>query len=369
MLTEYFEAYVRAYAPYKGGAWCYEDGCIYRGLELLHRATGEARWLHALRRRVDAQIGEGPSLAGYDAAEYNIDNVLPGRALLYLREVTGEARYLDLAGLLAGQLATHPRTQSGVYWHKRRYPSQVWLDGLYMGAPFQVAYGIATGKDALVDDAIGQVGTALDMTWEPATGLYAHAADEAREQRWADPETGRSPAHWARALGWLAMSLVDLAELAGPARFAPLRSRSQALLARISALRQPSGLWLQVIDRPDLPGTYEETSASAMFVYALLKGHALGLAEPEAGLMAALVAQAIRPKPGGGLEMAEICEVAGLGAFEGRFRDGSPEYYLTERRVSDDAKGVGPMMMAYAASVEAAARPEPVTARSSLASS
>jgi unsaturated rhamnogalacturonyl hydrolase len=364
MLTEYFEAYVAAYAPYKGGAWCYEDGCIYRGLELLHRATGEARWLDALRRGVDAQIGDGLSLAGYDAAEYNIDNVLPGRALLYLHEVTGEARYLDLAGLLAGQLATHPRTRSGVYWHKRRYPWQVWLDGLYMGAPFQVAYGLATGKGALVEDAIGQVGTALDMTWEPATGLYGHAVDEAREQRWADSETGRSPAHWARALGWLAMSLVDLAELAGPARFAPLRPRSEALLARIAELRQPSGLWLQVIDRPDLPGNYGETSASAMFVYALLKGHALGLAEPQAGLIDALVARAIRPKAAGGFEMAEICEVAGLGPFEGRFRDGSPEYYLTERRVSDDAKGVGPMMMAYAASLEAAVGPEPVTARS-----
>ena len=44
MLTTYLDNFASAYRPYKGGAWCYEDGCIYRGLVLLHQATGEARW-------------------------------------------------------------------------------------------------------------------------------------------------------------------------------------------------------------------------------------------------------------------------------------------------------------------------------------
>ena len=348
MLMEEFDAVARDYRAYKGGAWCYEDGCVYRGLELLHRATGDRVWLDHLLRLITPQVGPGPSLAGYSQSEYNIDHVMAGRALLYLDEVTGDPRWLDAAGLLAGQLETHPRTRSGVWWHKLRYPWQVWLDGLYMGAPFAVGYGLRTGDAAMVEDALKQVDTALEMTWVPETGLYAHAVDEVRKQPWADAVTGHNPAHWARALGWLAMALVDLRDLAGPARFAPLEARATDLLSRIAALRQEGGLWLQVVDRPDLPGNYEEASASAMFTYALLRARALGLWTGDTeGLADLLVRRVLRDGPDGP-RVADICQVAGLGMFEGRFRDGSAEYYLTEARVPDDAKGVGPLMMAVA---------------------
>lgn len=351
MVMRFFDRYARDHRPYKGGAWCYEDGLLYRGLELLHRASDEPRWLAHLQRLAGAQLQPGPALAGFDPGEYNIDNIMSGRALLYLHKVTGDPRWLDAAALLAGQLASHPRTKSGVYWHKLRYPWQVWLDGLYMGAPFQIGYGQRIGDTALVADALAQLSTALEMTFEPHTGLYAHAADEARSQPWANPETGRSPpAHWARALGWLAMALIDVADLVGPARFAPLEDRTRALLTRIAALRQPDGMWLQVIDQPDLSGNYTESSASAMFVYALLRGAALGLWDGQtAGMTETLLGRTLRPAPdGSGQQMVGICHVAGLGAYQGRFRDGTAGYYLSEPRCADDPKGVGPLMMAVA---------------------
>ncbi|MBF9035841.1 di-trans,poly-cis-decaprenylcistransferase [Rhodobacterales bacterium HKCCE2091] len=351
MLMSYFDGYARGYRPYKDGAFCYEDGCVYRGLELLHRATGEDRWFDHILRLASAQVGPGPTLSGYDPNEYNIDNILSGRALLYLHEQTGEDRWLEAAGLLAAQLETHPRTRTGVYWHKLRYPWQVWLDGLYMGPPFQIGYGQRTGDDALVADALAQIDAALTMTYVPETGLYAHAVDEVKRQPWADPETGQSRAHWARALGWLAMALVDVAALVGPARFAPLRARTERLLSDIAALRRPDGLWFQVIDQPDLQGNYEESSASAMFVYALLGARDAGLKAPvPAGLFDTLEARVLRPRPDGTPEMAEICHVAGLGMYGNRFRDGTADYYISEARVADDAKGVGPLMMAAATS-------------------
>ncbi|SMX46017.1 glycoside hydrolase family 88/105 protein [Actibacterium lipolyticum] len=361
MLKDYFDTYAGAYQPYKRGAFCYEDGCVYRGLELLHRATGDAIWLNHIVRLITPQILEGPRLAGYDPSDYNIDNIQSGRTLLYLHEVTGQSKYLDAAACLIDQLATHPRTKSGVYWHKLRYPWQIWLDGLYMGVPFQIGYGQRTNQPDLVADALTQVDVALDATAVAATGLYAHAMDEARKQPWANPETGQSPAHWSRALGWLAMALVDIAELVGPAQFQPLAARTTRLLEDIARLRRPNGLWLQVIDRPDLADNYEETSASAMFVYALEKGHQLGLWNgPLDGLIETLVAQSLRPREGGGYEMVDICEVAGLGLFGDRYRDGSAEYYLSEKRVADDAKGVGPLMMSVAASHLAGEAKEPV---------
>jgi len=251
MPIDYFQVYASDYQPYKGGAWCYEDGCIYRGLALLHMATREERWFAHLKRLVDAQISPDGRLASYSIDEFNIDNILSGRALLYLHEVTGEPKYMEAARLLARQLALHPRTRSGVYWHKSIYPWQIWLDGLYMGLPFQIEFGRISNNESLVRDALDQLRTALSLTYDAASGLYTHGYDESREQKWADPVTGRSPAFWARALGWLSMALVDIAELIGPdqAKEAGVSEATAALLKRLLAHRTGDALWLQVIDR------------------------------------------------------------------------------------------------------------------------
>lgn len=349
MLSRYFDAYARDYQPYKGGSWCYEDGCIYQGLRLLQDATHDARWFYHLRRLVDDRLDEAGMPSGYDPGEFNIDNVLPGRALIALHAATGDARYLFGARLTGTQLASHPRTAHGNFWHKRIYPEQVWLDGLYMGLPFMIELGQTIGDPALIDDALRQLARALDLT-DTGDGLYAHGYDAARRQDWADPVTGRSAAHWARGLGWLAMALVDVIELVGPSRAgeAGLVDIATALFARITGLQRSSGLWLQVIDQPALKGNYEESSASAMFAYALLKGSRLGLGDHvEAGEMAldGLVRLRMVGVPA---RFTGICLMAGLGGFGSTYRDGTPAYYLTEPVVADDPKGVGPLMMAFA---------------------
>jgi unsaturated rhamnogalacturonyl hydrolase len=352
MLTNFFDQYAADYQPYKGGSWCYEDGLIYRGLELLHLATGEDRWLQHLKRLVAPQILSGPKLAGYALSEYNIDNIKSGGSLLYLHALTGDPKYLACADILASQLKSHPRTKSGVYWHKLRYPWQIWLDGLYMAAPFQIGYAHVTGQQDLVGDSLAQIKTALEETYVPETGLYAHGVDEARHQCWADPGTGHSKAHWSRALGWLAMCLVDVADLVGPEAFQPLRQQTSDLMKRILSLQAAPGLWLQVIDAPELQGNYIETSASAMFVYALERAQTLELIAPvNEDLLSGLSNFAMRADVDGTLHMSGICEVAGLGGFEGTNRNGTPAYYLSESIVDDDSKGVGPFMMCAAISI------------------
>lgn len=350
MLMAYFDSYVTKHRPYKGGSWCYEDGLIYRGCERLYYSSGESRWLKHVQRLIAPQILDGPALLGYDANDYNIDDIMSGRALLFLHRATGDQAYMDAAALLIGQLDTQPRTRSNIYWHKNRYPWQVWLDGLYMGAPFQIEYGLLTGNDALIQDALTQVSLAMDKTFVPATKLYAHAYDEARKQSWSNAETGHTQAHWARAVGWLTMALVDIAELIGPDRFAPFKDRANALFDEILRWRQPDGMWLQVMDQPDLDGNWAESSASAMFCYGLIQGEVLSLWNGRSdGLLSDLIDRALVETKEGGREMAQMCHVAGLGMYQGRFRDGSADYYISEGMVSDDPKGVGPLMMAAAA--------------------
>lgn len=360
---DYFDQFSSRYGHYKGGSWCYEDGCVYRGLQQLYDATGDRRWNAHLHRLADQQIAPDGTLAGYDPQEYNIDHILSGRVLFSLSAETNDPRYLKAAEHLAGQLSTHPRTAAGNYWHKKRYPHQVWLDGLYMGLPFQIEYGLAKGREVLIGDALRQFSTALAVT-KDGGDLYVHGYDESRSQLWANTESGKSPAVWARAVGWLAMALVDaLTLLPEDNATRTLRDAARHLLASIVARQTNNGLWMQVLDEPHLAGNYEETSASAMFAYALLRAERLKLVQGRAAndalsagrrALQAILQTRLKADEQGVMRLIGIVHVAGLGGFEGNYRDGTPEYYLTEPVVSDDAKGVGPLMMAYAESLRLA---------------
>nr|WP_321457822.1 glycoside hydrolase family 88 protein [uncultured Cohaesibacter sp.] len=349
MLTSYFRQYAENYSAYKSGPICYEDGCLYRGLITLFEATGEKSWLDILISFAQKQVAPDGTMTGYVLEEYNIDNILSGRAFLFLYKKTGDGRYLSACQTLAKQLATHPKTNAGNYWHKKRYPYQVWLDGLYMGLPFQIEYGQMIGDDALVSDALTQLEQALEIMGAGQNGLYAHGYDESREQAWADKETGLSPAHWARAIGWLTVALVDICELVGAEKMGPLSIRTVRLLEEIVKLQDEKGAWLQVIDQPDLEGNYLESSASAMFSYALMKAARLGLGDQfvAPGVKGhdylALLVKDSDPQV-----LPNIVCVAGLGGFDGNYRDGTPAYYVSEMIKADDIKGVGPFMMASA---------------------
>ncbi|NTJ44344.1 di-trans,poly-cis-decaprenylcistransferase [Agrobacterium larrymoorei] len=366
MLNSYFDDYARDYDYYKGGAWCYEDGCLYRGLISLYEASGDQRWLDHLLRLVNGQVDAENRLREYRIDEFNIDNVLAGRALIYLYRKTGDQKWLETAKPLAEQLRFHPRTNAGPYWHKLRYPHQVWLDGLYMALPFKIEYALAEGAPELLSDTAEQFLTSLDLTHDKASGLYKHGYDEARIQEWADKETGLSPSLWARALGWLAMAFVDILEfLPQGSQKKEIEKRASAFAEQISRLQQEDGRWLQVIDRPDVSGNYPESSATAMFAYFFLKGARLGvtgiMAGPGQRALDALVSTELKAQAGERLKLQNICCVAGLGGFGGVYRDGTVEYYLSEIIRADDIKGVGPLMMAHSESL-LASKQKPVLA-------
>ena len=273
MLEAFFDDYASRYASFKPGRiWCYEDGCVYRGLLELHRITGEARWRDHLERLIAEQIDKTGTLLGYAREDFNIDNILSGRVLFTLTQAPGD-RFDKALDTLADQLAHHPRTSSGNYWHKKIYPYQVWLDGLYMGLPFEIEYGLTHDRSDLVADAVTQMLHATEVMRDAETGLYFHGYDDSRAESWANAETGLSASFWGRANGWLSMALIDSYALL-PAEHAAAPELARRILALADAIlvqRTANGLWLQVMVQPELAGNYEETSCSSMFAYFLLK--------------------------------------------------------------------------------------------------
>jgi len=249
---------------------------------------------------------------------------------------------------LREQLKTHPRTSEGGFWHKKVYPHQMWLDGLYMGQPFYAEYAKLFDEPEAFDDITNQFVLMEKYSRDAQTGLLYHGWDESREQAWANDTTGRSPHVWGRALGWYSMALVDALS------FFPedhpgvdsLTGILQRLAKAVVAYQdKKSGVWYDVVDMGERPENYFEASASCMLVYALAKGVRLGYL-PKSYLRAAkkgyegILKEFITPRDGGGINLEGTVMVSGLGG-SGRYRDGSFDYYMSEPVIQNDPKGIG----------------------------
>ena len=182
--------------------WHYKHGLLFEGIYHLWQQTGDDRYWQSLAAYVDRYVDASGAIDTYSLEEYNIDQINPGKLLFPLYQATGQERYRKAIWLLREQLRGHPRTREGGFWHKQIYPFQMWLDGIYMGAPFYAEFAATFDEPAAFDDIAFQIITIEKHTHDPRTGLLYHGWDESRQQRWADPVTGCSPHFWSRAIGW-----------------------------------------------------------------------------------------------------------------------------------------------------------------------
>jgi unsaturated rhamnogalacturonyl hydrolase len=339
-----------------GPRWEYTPGLVLKAVFEVWERTGDERYWKYAEAYYDGMIDEQGEIEGYRADEYNIDRINAGKPLFMLYRKTGREKYRKAIERLRQQMRDHPRTSEGGFWHKKRYPYQMWLDGLYMGAPFLAEYAKAFGEAATFDDVVKQFVLMEKHSRDAKTGLLFHGWDESRKQKWADPETGRSPALWGRAMGWYAMGLVDTLDFlpAGhpgrPELVGILRRLAEAVI-RVQDAR--SGVWYQVVDQGDRAGNYREASVSAMLSYALLKGARLGYLDAKHGAAgkrayAGMLKEFIEVDADGVVNIHRVCQVAGLGGDpeKERYRDGTFQYYVTEKIRSNDPKAVGPFIFA-----------------------
>lgn len=340
------------YDKTKPERWNYEMGVLLTAVEQVWRRTGDGKYFNYIQKLIDNFVQEDGSVKTYELSEYNIDMLPPARACLLLYQVLGKEKYKKAADLFRSQLITHPRTKEGGFWHKKRYPYQMWLDGLYMGEPFYAEYSVLFNEPKNFDDIANQFIWMEKNSVDAKTGLLYHAYDEAREQQWADKNTGHSPHIWGRAMGWYAMGLVDVLDYFPNNH--PKRKEIEAILKRtavaIAKYQDPkSGVWYQVMDKGNQTGNYLEASGSSMFTYALLKGVRQGILDKKylpiaKKAYAGLLKEFVSTDAQGFIHLNKVCSVAGLGGSP--YRDGSFNYYISEPIRTDDIKGAGPFIMA-----------------------
>jgi unsaturated rhamnogalacturonyl hydrolase len=336
----------------KRRCWNYENGVIMTALERLWRETGEERYLRYIQENTDLFVRDDGSIDTYELNDYNVDQVNQGKNLFVLYEVTGQDKYKKALELLVTQMKSHPRTSDGGLWHKKIYPYQMWLDGVYMTSPLLSAYGRVFGAPEWFDDVAHEILLMEKVSRDPATGLLYHGWDESREERWADKTTGCSPHFWGRAVGWFMMAVVDVLDdlpLEHPKRGEIIGIFYRLSQAVMKVQDNASGMWYQILDQGSRAGNYLEASATAMLVYALAKGARLGYLGGSALESArrgheGLFRQCVEKTDDGEFHLNRICGVAGLG--NNPYRDGSYEYYIGEIIRQDDPKGFGPFIMA-----------------------
>ncbi len=337
-IDNYIDQYMANFHPYKDGRWCYEDGILMTALYDMYKATGEQKYFDFVDNYYDSMINEDGTIVKYSVNEYNIDNLCSGMGLILLYQDKPLKKYEEALKLLRVQVANHPRTSEGSFFHKAIYPNQIWMDGIYMGLVFYAMYGKQFDEPANFEDIDHQLHTLDNRLFDPEKGLYMHAFDETKSMQWADPQTGRSPHCWSRACGWVSMAMNDIYEVQ------PLEICKTVFTRLVESVKPylKDGMLQQVVEVDQEPN-YQETSGSAMLAYGLLKAGKSGIYDGKE--LGNEVFDSIVRNKFDGEHLNGICKVAGL---DNKKRDGSFEYYMSEEVVADEVKGVAPFIMAYA---------------------
>ena len=335
--------------------WNYIDGCMMTSLLELYYQTKNQEYLDFVIKYVDFFVSEDGSILGFEPDKYVLDDMCESRVLFDLYKLTGNEKYKKAIKLTYTQIEIQPRTYEGSFWHKKIYPNQVWLDGLFMAQVFYMRYETEFNGCKKYFDIKKQFEIVRNRMYDDKKHLYYHGYDASKEAFWANKETGLSKNFWLRATGWFTVAIADVLGYMNEAIYEDYDFYKRLLKETIDGLLEyqdkDSKMFWQVVDKAGMEGNYLETSGSAMIAYAILKGVRLNVLPERYRKIGLDIFNGICNKyvseKDGDLNVGGICLVAGLGPENNPRRDGSYEYYISEPVVENDAKGIGPLILAY----------------------
>ena len=239
-------------------------------------------------------------------------------------------RFLDSA-LEAARFFHHDvaRTPEGlIAYHSDPERGRIWADALFMVAPLMAKAGRLLNDESYYDDVLAQFRGFTERLRDPGVGLY--------HQGWNWHGPGPSPGFWGRANGWTALAMVEVLDTI-PDDY-PGRDELLALyqdFAGASVEHQGiSGMWHQLLNRPE---SYEETSCTGMFMYALARG-------VERGWLDETYVHAVERGHAGLSGMISL-----NGAIDnicpGTSTKSSEQGYLDKEPRRNDSHGIGPVLL------------------------
>lgn len=264
VISRYPKAEAYPYRP-----WSYPQGYLLIGMAKLWRATGEPRYRDYICEFCSTRVDADGGIAGFTGC--SMDDMMAGAILVWMYEETGEERYALACHRIFETFSDYPRTREGGFLHHRtQTPGEMWVDGVFMGQMFYARYARAFGKPACFDETKRQI-ELIYRYCHAHDGLLVHAYSEDGVAPWA-AENNRARIVWSEGLGWYALILSELLDIVPrehPAWETARRQLTQLLEGLLAVQSRESGLWYQVVDRPDGKDNWCDVSGSAMFTYAL----------------------------------------------------------------------------------------------------
>jgi unsaturated rhamnogalacturonyl hydrolase len=331
--------------------WDYKPSFVLTAFENLYKKTNKSKYCNYIKEYIDTFVDSNGTIGHYDINEYNLDAFNPGKLLFNLSEFLNNNRYQSAIELLSKQLKEQPRTPSGGFWHKKIYPNQMWMDGLYMALPFYTRYTVTYENGKSLDDIAKQFELIHDNAFDAKSKLPFHAWDESKQIAWANTATGTSPTIWSRGAGFYAMALVDVLDYfpKNHPKYNELVGYLNEISKAIVKKQDKSGLWFQIMDKTNSDGNYLEASGTAMFAYVFAKGVTKGYLPKKYKKCATkafdgLLKNVITVDQDGEIHLSQISQGIGLGGTP--FRDGSNKYYADVKKNIDNSIGVGAFILA-----------------------
>ena len=154
------------------------------------------------------------------------------------------------------------RLPDGTFARIRPYKNSLWLDDMFMGIPSVALMGSYDKEKSQTyyEEAVKQVLQFADRMFVPEKGLFRHG--------WVEGMTDHPAFHWGRANGWAILTMCEVLDVL-PENFAGRDKILDLLRAHVrglAACQGKNGFWHQLLDRND---SYEETSATALYVYCM----------------------------------------------------------------------------------------------------
>ncbi len=265
--------------PYK--SWSYPQGYLLMGMSHVYEKTGEKKYFDYIYEYGDRHVTKEGRVEGFTGC--SMDDMMAGAVLVWLYEQTKEERFARGCHRIYASFADYPRTREGGFLHDRfRYPGEMWVDGVFMGQMFYCRYGRAFDRPECFDEAVRQ----LELIYgycHAHDGLLLHGYSQDNLASWAG-EKGRSGSIWSEGLGWYALILTEILKLLPgdfPGREIPARYLRELMGGLKKYQDEKTGLWFQVVDKPEDPRNWCDTSGSGMFLYTLVQGIELGIADPK----------------------------------------------------------------------------------------
>jgi unsaturated rhamnogalacturonyl hydrolase len=301
----------QGYMLYSDKWFHYAEACAAYSAYHFAGLTGNKQLQVELDNRYESLFDKDKLLEYKRHVDQSVVGILP----LEVYMQTGNKKYLDMGLALADRQWDDPTPQgltSETRW---------WIDDMYMVGMLQMQAYRATGDIKYADRAALQTAAYLERL-QQSSGLFYHG-----------PEYHF---YWGRGNGWVASALTEV--LKSLSQDHPKRKQIMEgylkMMAALLKYQSENGMWRQLID---YPGSWTESSCTAMFTYAMIIGIKYGWLEGDEYRPAVQKAwDALCAHLDKDANLTEICVGTG--------QNKDIEYYLNRPRVTGDLHGQAPML-------------------------